>query len=168
MPAIWGGMVRAYLRTQAQLTAHKFWVFYFLTKFAGKLIYRGLIHDFSKYSNAEALVFAKQDGALAVTRYGTPEYDELLKKVQPALDHHYANNSHHPQYYINGVADMDILDKIEMACDSLAATKRTKDGDIRFSIEKNQDRFGYSDADKALFHAMVDELERRKSIRRKD
>jgi hypothetical protein len=64
--------------------------------------------------------------------------------LKPALDHHYANNSHHPQFYKNGIDGMNLLDLVEMFFDWKAATERTKDGDIRKSIEINSTRFNIS------------------------
>lgn len=55
------------------------------------------------------------------------------------------NNSHHPEFYENGICGMNLLDLVEMLCDWKAATLRHNDGDIRRSIEINQKRFGYSD-----------------------
>lgn len=65
--------------------------------------------------------------------------------MEPALDHHYANNSHHPQHYENGVDGMDLFDIVEMFFDWKAAGERTKDGDIFKSININKERFGLSE-----------------------
>lgn len=55
-------------------------------------------HDQSKYSDDEAaLVVGKP--ALDELEYNTPEYEDGLKKVQAAIQHHYAKNSHHPEHY---------------------------------------------------------------------
>ncbi len=81
---------------------------------------------------------------LSSLKYGTPEYQASLDRLKPALDHHYANNSHHPQYYENGVDGMDLFDLVEMFFDWKAATERTKDGDIRKSVEINSTRFNLS------------------------
>jgi hypothetical protein len=78
---------------------------------------------------------------LAKTEYGTPEYGELLKKVQPAINHHYANNSHHPENWKNGIEDMDLIDILEMLADWKAATARKLNGNIKKSIEINAQRF---------------------------
>ena len=43
------------------------------------------------------------------------------------------------------VRQMSLLALLEMLCDWIAATKRHSNGDIRRSIEINQNRFGYSD-----------------------
>jgi hypothetical protein len=70
--------------------------------------------------------------------------------MKPALDHHYAMNSHHPEHFATGIQGMSLLDVLEMLCDWKAATLRHNDGDIRRSIELNQKRFGYSDELKAI------------------
>jgi hypothetical protein len=65
--------------------------------------------------------------------------------MKPALDHHYAQNRHHPEHHASGIAGMTLLDLIEMLCDWKAATERHEDGDMARSIQQNQERFGYSD-----------------------
>ena len=62
-----------------------------------------------------------------------------------ALDHHYANNSHHPEHYPNGVDGMNLFDLLEMLLDWKAATERHADGDIAKSLEINRGRFKLSD-----------------------
>jgi hypothetical protein len=64
--------------------------------------------------------------------------------MKPALDHHYANNSHHPEHYKNGIDDMSLLDLVEMICDWKAASERHNNGNIRKSIEVNGKRFEMS------------------------
>lgn len=101
-------------------------------------------HDASKLESPEAEIFGEWGPLLKETKYGTPEYDALLKKVDPATDNHYAKNRHHPQHHKNGVDDMDLVDLTEMLCDWLAATSRNKDGNIRTSIDHNENRFHMS------------------------
>ncbi len=101
-------------------------------------------HDASKLESPEAEIFGEFTPLLAQTKYGTPEYDELLKKVKPATDNHYAKNRHHPQHHKNGIDDMDLVDITEMLMDWLAATSRNKDGNIRTSIDINATRFNMS------------------------
>lgn len=130
---------------------HKLQVFRFMFKVMMKIFKRALVHDFSKFSKHEAPYFAKAD-KLNDYKYGTPEYHKMIKEqLQPALEHHYSNNSHHPEYHKNGINDMSILDQVEMLCDWKAATIRTKDGDIKKSIEYNQTRFGYNDDTKKKY-----------------
>jgi hypothetical protein len=70
--------------------------------------------------------------------------------MKVGLDHHYAANTHHPEHYPDGIQGMNLLDVLEMLCDWKAATMRHNNGDIRKSIEINQQRFGYSDELKTL------------------
>ena len=102
-------------------------------------------HDNSKLESPEREIYAEALPRLAGTSYGTPEYQALLDSIRPALDHHYANNRHHPEHHENGIRGMSLIDLLEMICDWCAAVKRHDDGDIRVSIQKNQKRFGYSD-----------------------
>ena len=115
-----------------------------LNRFAKELIERGEVHDDSKLVSPEKELFDELTPLLSSLKYGTPEYQESLDRLKPALDHHYANNSHHPQYYENGVDGMDLFDLVEMFFDWKAATERTKDGDIRKSVEINSIRFNLS------------------------
>lgn len=102
-------------------------------------------HDYSKLCEPEKSVFDEYTPKLRGSTYGSDEYKSYLTAMKPALDHHYAHNSHHPEYYTNGIRGMDLLDVIEMLCDWKAATLRHADGDLRRSIEINQKRFGYTD-----------------------
>lgn len=101
-------------------------------------------HDQSKLVPPESEVFAEYTEKLANTTYGSEEYKQFLKDMKPALDHHYAKNSHHPEFYKNGIKDMDIIDILEMLCDWKAASERHNDGNINKSIEINGRRFNMS------------------------
>lgn len=90
--------------------------------------------------------------------YGSADYDEGLKILGPALDHHYAENSHHPQHYANGINGMSLLDVIEMLCDWKAAGERFKDGSIAQSLTHNRERFEISDQLFAILENTVREL----------
>ena len=115
-------------------------------------------HDASKLESPEAEIFGEYTPLLAQTKYGSPEYDELLTKVKPATDHHYAKNRHHPQHWVRGINDMTLLDLIEMLADWKAATARNKDGNIRTSIEHNTKRFGMTDQLAQIMHNTVREM----------
>lgn len=105
---------------------------------------RALAHDQSKLSPPEVDTFTEFTPKLKHAEYGSDEYKSFLKQMKPALDNHYANNSHHPEHFANGIEDMNLLDVLEMFCDWLASTKRTKNGDILKSLEIQQSRFGIS------------------------
>ena len=113
-----------------------------------ELYRRGWKHDWSKLGWQEAKHYSKVIFDLKGSTYGTEEYKKMLKDIQPAVKHHYKNNSHHPEHYENGFSDMSALDKLELICDWEAASHRHRTGNIFKSIEINQKRFGYSDKDK--------------------
>lgn len=123
----------------------------FICRVIADLQQRQQIHDQSKLLPPEVDIFDKYTPKLADCTYGSEEYKGFLAAMEPALNHHYAVNSHHPEHFANGIRGMSLLDLVEMLCDWKAATLRHKDGDIRRSIEMNQKRFGYSDELKGIF-----------------
>ncbi len=124
---------------------HKKNVYNYLLFVAKILELKGRKHDDSKLQDPEQRVFVEYTPKLKNSTYGSEEYKTFLKEMKPALDHHYANNSHHPEYHKNGISDMNLLELIEMFFDWLSATKRHADGDIFRSIEINKSRFKYDD-----------------------
>lgn len=115
-----------------------------MTECVTRLLGRALVHDQSKLHEPEASVFDEYTPRLSGLTYGSPEYRECLLGMKPALDHHYAHNSHHPEHYELGVDGMCLLDVLEMLCDWKAATLRHDDGDLDKSIAHNVVRFGIS------------------------
>ena len=125
-------------------------------KLTEALISRLEKHDASKLESPEKDYFDKYTPMLGKMEYGTDEYKKCLEGLKPALDHHYAQNSHHPEHYKGGVDEMDLIDLLEMWCDWNAAVKRNKNGDIRKSIEINTDRFHLSEQLASIFKNTVD------------
>jgi len=153
------------------------------------LMLRGEVHDASRLESPEAEIFEVATEKLAGLTYGSDEYKAALAEMKPALDHHYANNRHHPEFHARlecggcfkkfpdgwekccdacgynvwprspCVDKMTLLDLVEMLCDWKAATMRHRDGDIRRSVEINQSRFGYGDELKQIFLNTIDEIE---------
>lgn len=113
----------------------------FINKVQEALASRAVNHDLSKLSDPELPLFTEVTHKLAGCTYNSDEYKEFLKKLKPALDHHYAKNKHHPEHYANGINDMTLIDLIEMFCDWKAATLRHNDGNLLKSIEINTKRF---------------------------
>lgn len=109
-----------------------------------ELLNRAEKHDQSKLQEPEVALFTEYTPKLASTTYGSQEYEDLKKAIKPALDHHYANNRHHPEFHKNGIEDMDLIDLIELLLDWKAASERHNDGNIRKSIEINGNRFNMS------------------------
>ena len=106
---------------------------------------RATVHDASKLEEPEKSTFDACTAKLKAMAYGSDEYKAAIAELKPALDHHYKANSHHPEFYENGVDGMSLFDVVEMLLDWKAATERMKGGgDIRRSLEINTDRFKLS------------------------
>ena len=141
----------------------------YLSNVINKLIERAILHDKSKFSEEEWKYFLEHTANLSKLTYGSDEYKAELKAMQPALEHHYTNNPHHPEYFIrqdryilnisSAMGCMSLIDLIEMICDWLAATKRHDDGDIYKSIELNQKRFRYTDELKDILTNTIEVIE---------
>lgn len=153
-----------------------------------KLEARGFAHDQTKLGPNEKPIFDRVTRRLKGLTYGSDEYKASLKDLGPALTHHYANNSHHPEHYKkqvciicfaeypadyrenckqcrNGqmteepnVGGMSLLDVIEMLCDWKAAGERHADGSITRSLAVNRGRFKISDQLHSILENTVREL----------
>lgn len=102
-------------------------------------------HDQSKLEDPEKATFDEYSPKLSLTEYGTEEYRQHLRDMQPALVHHYANNRHHPEHFQDGVAGMTLTDLIEMLADWKAATERNPNGDLTKSLKIQRERFAITD-----------------------
>lgn len=113
--------------------------------FTDKLTTRGVNHDASKLESPEIELFAEYTDTLKNLTYDSLEYQKSLEDLKTALDHHYAIYRHHPEHFVNGINDMNLIDLVEMLADWKAASERQKDGNLLQSIEKNTERFNISD-----------------------
>jgi hypothetical protein len=96
---------------------HKVLVAKYLHMFCDVLVQRAGVHDDSKWMPEEYELRDKYIPELRATEYGSKEYDEVLKKLRKAADHHHRWNSHHPEHYKRGVNGMTLFDVVEMFCD---------------------------------------------------
>jgi len=125
------------------------------------LMDRAWKHDASKFESPEKEYYDKFSPKLRTTEYGSQEYKDYLVKMQPGIDHHYQNNSHHPEFYVDGVDGMNLIDLMEMLCDWKAAGERhkTKPTNIIKSIEINAERFHMSEQLKQILLNTASHLE---------
>lgn len=127
--------------TNFQTLQHVMRVRTLLDLFVKELLDRGEKHDQSKLERPEVELFTEWTPKLAASTYGSAEYNRMKEALGPALAHHYAKNRHHPEHWKNGIADMNLVDLVEMFCDWKAATERHHDGNLHTSIVKNATRF---------------------------
>lgn len=112
-----------------------------LEVFVAEMLRRGRLHDASKLSDPEKPVFDEIYPMLKGIEYGSPEWSAVARRAAPALEHHYRNNSHHPEFYGNqGIAGMDLFDLVEMVCDWMAAAWRNPADGVK--LEHNVRVFG--------------------------
>ena len=130
--------------TNAETYKHIHRVRELLNHCISNLLLRSHKHDQSKLKSPEVEIFTEYTPKLKNTTYDSDEYKKYLKEMEIALDHHYKNNSHHPEHYKNGIKGMSLLDLLEMVIDWKAAGERHADGNIYKSLSKNIDRFNIS------------------------
>lgn len=118
---------------------------FLLNKIARLLEERGKNHDRSKLFAPEVDYFAMIGRETLDVKYGTPEYQEGLDKLRPALNNHYAKNRHHPEHYPNGIQGMNLIDLVEMLADWKASTMRYSEGNLLTSIDINVKKFNICD-----------------------
>lgn len=109
-----------------------------------ELLGRALNHDKSKTESPEREGYDFYAPMLRVNEYGSDRYWEILKEMQPILDHHYKNNRHHPEYFEDKIDGMNLIDLLEMLCDWKAAGERQPNSSILKSIDINAERFNMS------------------------
>lgn len=119
---------------------------------------RGIAHDLSKLEEPEISGYESLQKSLQGVQYGTPDYRAALGAHEGVIKHHYACNNHHPEHWPNGIADMSLLDIIEMLADWKAAGERTKGGNLQTSIEFNIKRFGIGEQLAAILMNTAKEL----------
>lgn len=105
---------------------------------------RAILHDKSKLEEPELSGYEGLSAALQGLTYGSPEYRAAFAPFKEIIQHHYASNTHHPEHWANGIADMSLLDIIEMLADWKAASERGN-GDFKHSLEVSIARFHFDD-----------------------
>lgn len=115
--AIEGERTHADYDSREEARQHVMLVALYIDMICADLVRRATVHDASKWRPEEYLFRDKHLPELRASEYGSAEYDAILKKMKPAIDHHHQLNSHHPEHFRNGVAGMNIIDLVEMFAD---------------------------------------------------
>lgn len=144
----------------AFLLKHKEMVADYTEELAVVLKRRGKQHDDSKIEEPELSHFANYFKNLSKLTFGSPEYLKNKEQLKPCLDHHYANNRHHPEHFKDGIKDMNLIDLIEMLIDWYCASKLQNNGNIRTSIDKNKETYKISDDLAAILENTIELLDR--------
>lgn len=139
--------------SRPETRAHINRVRFFLSDAIDDLRIRAQDHDRSKLEEPELAYFDEYTPKLATLEFGSEEYKQSLKELRPALEHHFAENDHHPEHFENGVRGMSLMALIEMLCDWRAASERVKQRTdnpdkvktFESGLEWNKERFEISD-----------------------
>lgn len=83
------------LDTQTHMINVRELLFYILINLGRRLTE----HDLSKLESPEKDMFDKFTPLLRSLTYGSDEYKQALADMGPALEHHYAVNTHHPEHF---------------------------------------------------------------------
>lgn len=167
------GMTETQYDSRPETLAHIEKVASYIRKVRENLRDRAEAHDQSKLVEPELSAFDKATPLLQTLVYGSDEYKQSLKDLGPALEHHLANNSHHPEFWDEGISGMSLMDLVEMICDWKAASERLRkptpsppgqtpvpqyNNDFLHSIALNQERFGYTDEMRKVLENTAREL----------
>lgn len=106
------------------------------------LLRRGAVHDNSKFSGKEF----RQLASIITERTKkcfTDASTVMTDKEKEAIELHWSNNRHHPEYYSN-LKDMTKIDILEMVCDWAARSEQYGTNLIEFVAERQRNRFNFS------------------------
>ena len=120
---------------RAEVLIHQTDVFNQMQIVLDEVEYRQAAHDQSKLSDEEFSTYAKVIPQLKGKQFGSPEAKAIVKELGPALQHHYAENRHHPEHFEKGIAGMHLIDMIEMICDWKAVSV-AKGNDLKTGMVK--------------------------------
>lgn len=115
-----------------------------LGDFAIEMIKRGNIHDASKFDPIEMEPLEKMQEIIETeghAPFGSEEYKKRTDMLGPMIEHHRANNSHHPEFYENGIDGMDLFDVVEMFFDWKAASERGQESEMNLSFATEKYNF---------------------------
>jgi len=114
---------------------HKDNVERFIQNMIDILLHRANHHDNSKLNPLEKPIFDKYSPKLSTLKFGSPEYLEIFKEMDVAIQEHYSKNKHHPEHFKNGIDDMNLFDLLEMLADWKSSSLRTHGGSFKQSFD---------------------------------
>jgi hypothetical protein len=129
-----------------------------ITFFSNYLYEQTALHDVSKLQEPEKSMFDEWTPKLKEAEFGSDEYKLALSNMGEGLKHHYENNRHHPEHFENGIADMNLLDVVEMVCDWVASAEIKG---VPVDLEYLSHRFGISDDLKGIIANTLGKLTRK-------
>lgn len=133
---------------------------FFMEQVIKSLIERARLHDASKLNEPEYSGYAGLSETLKGLQYGTDEHRAAFAPFKPIIQHHYQANDHHPEHFdkTDGIAQMNLLQLVEMFCDWKAASTRNSNT-LLDSLDVSAQRFGVEPQLAKIFSNTVRDLE---------
>ena len=128
-----------------------------LRRFARQLLNRADNHDLSKLAPDELGGMIEIDSIADKFRLNSPEYMAALSGT--AIKLHRSRYSHHPEYHLNGVEDMNIFDLVEMVCDWKVANQLRGHPEWKKSVGMMAERLSLSSEYVLLVNLIAKALE---------
>ena len=116
-------------------------------------------HDLSKLGVDEFAGFVKINKVAREYPYGSKEYKASLKGNN-IINLHFSRNRHHPEYHDAQVADMGLLDIIEMVCDWKSASTVYGKTTLLEALEVQIERFDLTKEHLYLIKLIIEEIEK--------
>lgn len=135
-------------KTLATIIRHQKQVSFLLRELAREFERRADLHDMSKFEldELEGFILLDKGRGHQKEEYGSTAYEDGIKLE--AVKKHQLRNRHHPEFWPNGLADMNFIDVVEMLCDwEIARQMRDTEGDMQKTWDMRQKRFDLSDED---------------------
>ena len=151
-------MISDEIKTLNTIQQHRETVETLLTILAQDFAIRGRVHDRSKLKSDEFDGYIHINRAARKHAFDSPELREVKRNHIAAIDHHYARNSHHPEYH-KDIRDMGFMDIIEMVIDWKAASITYGNQTLREGLSTMRERHDFSDAQWWLIDQVVEWLE---------
>lgn len=130
------------LKETNKIYTHKHIVSHYINLAVKELANRGIDHDNSKLTPEELEGYVNYGPILDKAVIGTDEYNETLELMKKYNEIHYSRNRHHPEFFDNGVDDMNLIDILEMFCDWCAKSDEKNTNVIDIMDEVLLNRFG--------------------------
>ena len=132
-----------------------------LKRVARTLESRADTHDVTKFEPDEFTGFCQLDSYRQHEKeeYGSKTYEAGMNT--DAVKLHLSRNSHHLEYWPNGLTDMSFADVIEMLVDwEIARQQRDTEQDINKTWKVRQERFKLSDFEIAFLRMTWEKMEK--------
>lgn len=111
-----------------------------INEIAIKVIKRSIKHDESKFESPER---EELDKVVPIIKQGkdAPNYKQAKLRAESLMKVHKSKNSHHPEFYKNGIDGMNLLDLIEYLSDMKAESK----DNLEEILLKNSKKYNWSE-----------------------